>query len=100
MSGGINDRFKVVYFDNALGTPNPTFENSIKVMTNTEVAVSSSNLQMESIIVYNLLGQKINTYKNINTNYLIISNLRKNNTTLLLKIKLQTGETVTKKIIF
>ena len=33
-------------------------------------------------------------------NYFTLSNLRKNNTTLLLKIKLQTGETVIKKIIY
>ena len=99
-SGVINDRFKIIYIENALGTTHPTFDNSIKVITNDSVTVSSSNLQMESIIVYNLLGQKLNTFTNINTNYFVLSNLRKNNTTLLLKIKLQTGETVIKKIIY
>jgi hypothetical protein len=100
-SGGVYDRFKVIYVDNALGIPTHPFdENSIKVVTNNEVAVSSSNLIMESIVVYNLLGQKLDTYNNVNSRYVILSNLQKNNATLLLKIKLQTGETVTKKIIF
>ncbi|MGV3695561.1 fibronectin type III domain-containing protein [Flavobacterium sp.] len=101
ISGEINNRFKIVYVDNALGVPTPTFdENSVKVMANNELAVSSSNLMMESITVFNVLGQKLDTYKNINAGYTILSNVRKNNATLLLNIKLQTGETVTKKIIF
>ncbi|QBZ96628.1 fibronectin type III domain-containing protein [Flavobacterium sangjuense] len=100
LSGVIKDRFKIVYINNALGNPNHSFENNIKVMVNNEVAVSSSNLQMESIVVYNVLGQKLNTYKNINSNYVTLSGLHKNNTTLLLKIKLQTGETVIKKISY
>lgn len=99
-SGVINDRFKIVYINNALGIPTHTLDNSIKVITNEEVTVNSSNLSMESIDVYNLLGQKLNSYKNINSNHVVLSGLHKNNTTLMLKIKLQTGETVTKKIIY
>lgn len=99
-SGGINNRFKIVYVDNTLGTPTYTFENTVKVMVKEEVAVSSSTLQMQSILVYNLLGQELDSYKNINSNYVILSNLHKNNIGLLLKIKLQTGEIITKKIIF
>lgn len=99
-SGGINNRFKVVYVDNTLGTPTYTLENTVKVMVKEEVAVSSSTLQMESILVYNLLGQELDSYKSINSNYVILSNLHKNTATLLLKIKLQTGEIITKKIIF
>ena len=99
-AGAINDRFKIVYINAALGNPDYSSENNIKVMVNSEVAVSSSNLIMESIVVYNVLGQKLATYNNLNSNYVTLSNLRKNNTTLLLKIKLQTGETVTRKIIY
>ena len=99
ISGEINDRFKIIYAENALGTT--TFdENNIKVIVNNEVSVNSSNLNMESIVVYNLLGQKLDTYHNVNANYISLSNLHKNHATLFLKIKLQTGKTVTKKIIF
>ena len=99
-SGVSKDRFKIVYIDTALGNPDYSIDNNIKVITNTEAAVSSSNLQMESIVVFNVLGQKLATYRDINTNYFILENLHKNNTTLLLKIKLQTGEVVTRKILF
>ncbi|MES2410050.1 MAG: fibronectin type III domain-containing protein, partial [Bacteroidota bacterium] len=99
-TGIIDNRFKIVYINNALGNPEHSIDNTIKVMVNNEVAVSSNNLQMESIIVFNVLGQKLNTYNNINDNHIILSGLHKNNTTLLLKIKLVTGETVTRKIIY
>ncbi|WP_264522348.1 fibronectin type III domain-containing protein [Flavobacterium sp. N1994] len=99
-AGTIKDRFKIIYIDNVLGTIDYTIENNIKIITNEEVTVSSSNLVMESIIVYNVLGQKLNTYNNVNSNFLTLFGLHKNNSTLLLKIKLQTGETVIKKILF
>lgn len=100
-SAGVTlDRFKIVYINNALGNPNYSIDNAIKVLVNNEVAVSSNNLQMESIEVFNVLGQKLQTYNNINGNYFTLLNLHKNNTTLLLRIKLQTGETVIEKIIY
>lgn len=100
-AGTIDDRFKVVYVNSALGNPSFTLDNNVKVLVNNEVvAVSTNNLVMESIMVYNILGQKLNTYNNINANYITLSGLHKNNTTLMLKIKLQTGETVTRKVSY
>ncbi|MBF6640490.1 fibronectin type III domain-containing protein [Flavobacterium sp. J49] len=99
-NGMIHDRFRVVYQSNALGNPEFSTNNPVNVIVKDEVAVSSNNLQMESIIVYNILGQKLDTYHNINTNFFTLSNLRKNNAGLLLNIKLQNGETVIKKVIY
>lgn len=99
-NGLIKDRFKVVYLNNTLGNPEFSTDNNVRVVIKDVVSVSSNNLQMESIIVYNLLGQKLDTYPNINTNYFTLFNLRKNNAGLLLKIKLQTGETVIRKVVY
>jgi hypothetical protein len=99
-NGIINNRFKVVYLNNALGNPEFSNDNQVTVMVKDEVAVSSNTLQMESIVVYNILGQKLDSYFNINTNYFTLSNLRKNNAGLLMKITLQTGETVIRKVIY
>ena len=99
-TGMIHDRFKVIYLDNALGNPEFSNDNNVRVVIKDNVSVSSNNLTMESIEVYNVLGQKIDSYENINTNYFTLTNLRKNNTTLLLKIKLQTGQTVVRKVIY
>jgi hypothetical protein len=99
-NGLINDRFKVVYINSTLENPEFDIDNNIRVAIKDNISVSSNNLLMESIIVYNLIGQKIDVYENINSNYFTLSNLRKNNAGLLLKIKLQTGETVIRKVVY
>ncbi|NNT71999.1 fibronectin type III domain-containing protein [Flavobacterium sp. IMCC34852] len=99
-NGMIHDRFEVVYRNNALDNSEFSSNNQVNVIVKDEVTVSSNSLQMESIIVYNVLGQKLDSYFNINTNFFTLSNLRKNNAGLLLKIKLQTGETVIRKVIY
>lgn len=99
-NGSINDRFKVVYINSTLENPEFDIDNNIRVAIKDNISVSSNNLLMESIIVYNLIGQKIDVYENINSNYFTLSNLRKNNAGLLLKIKLHTGETVIRKVVY
>ncbi|MGC4040274.1 MAG: GEVED domain-containing protein [Flavobacterium sp.] len=98
IAGENNDRFKIIYVENALGVPTISLNNEIKVMVDNQVTVNSGSLLMQSIVVYNILGQELDKYDNINSTNIILSNLRKNNETILLKIKLQTGETITKKV--
>ena len=99
VSGMYNDRFEIVYQTNALDN-NDFTKSNIKVITNEKLTVVAQNQIMESIIVYNVLGQNIGTFNEINTEQVTLNSLPKNNTTLLLKIKLQSGETVTKKVIY
>lgn len=99
-AGNYNDRFRVVYLTAALGNNNFDFNNEIKVITNESLSVSSSHQIMQSVIVYNVLGQEIDRYDNANSTFLTLSNVRKNNTTLLLKIKLDNGITTVRKVIY
>lgn len=99
-AGTIHNRFKVVYVNQSLNNAEFSSTNNVRILIKDAVSVSSSNLNMESIIVYNVLGQKLDRYENLNTNFFTLSNLRKNNSTLLLNIKLQTGETVIRKVVY
>jgi hypothetical protein len=99
-AGNYNDRFRVVYLTSALGNADLDHNNEIKVITNESLSVSSSHQIMQSVIVYNVLGQEIDRYENANSNFLTLSNVRKNNTTLLLKIKLDNGITTVRKVIY
>ncbi|MBP6557073.1 MAG: fibronectin type III domain-containing protein [Flavobacterium sp.] len=99
-TGNYDNRFKVIYLNNSLGNSDFEIQNEVKAITNEQLSVNSSQIQMLSIEVYNVLGQQLDVYKNINSNYFTLSNLRKNNAGLLLKIKLQTGETVIRKVIY
>jgi hypothetical protein len=99
-AGNYNDRFRVVYLTSTLGNTDLDYNNEIKVITNESLSVSSSHQIMQSVIVYNVLGQEIDRYENANSNFLTLSNVRKNNTTLLLKIKLDNGMTTVRKVIY
>lgn len=100
IEGNYIDRFKIIYRDSNLGSNNYEHYNTIKVIVNNSVNIQSSNHNMDSVEVFNLIGQRINSFKAVNSNFIRLNNLQKNNTTLLLKIKLSTGDIVVRKIIY
>ena len=98
--GTFNNRFEIIYQNETLSNPNFSFENNVRVISNENVTVHSTIELIETILVYNVIGQKIAEFNNINANQLILNNLNKNNSTLLLKIKLQNGTTSIEKVIY
>jgi hypothetical protein len=55
---------------------------------------------MQSVIVYDIAGRLLGSYKDLNNNELFIRNIQKNNAPLLLKITLKNGIVVDKKVIY
>jgi hypothetical protein len=98
--GTFNERFEIVYQNETLSNPNFSLENIIRVTTNENLTIHSTIELMESVFVYNVLGQKLAEYNNIGSNQLQLTNLQKNNSTLLLKIKLANGTTNIEKVIY
>ena len=99
-TGNFINRFKIIYRDTNLNNNIYNFYNNIKAIVNQNVSVVSNNLNIDSIEVYNILGQNIKSYYSINSKQYKLENLQKNSTALLLKIKMSTGEIVTKRIIY
>ncbi|HQX04971.1 MAG TPA: hypothetical protein PKZ44_12720, partial [Flavobacterium sp.] len=98
--GSFDNRFEIVYLNETLSNPDFSLENEIRVVTNEFVNVYSTVEPIESIIVYNVLGQKLKEYNNVNANSFKLTSLQKNNTTLLLKIKLQNELIKIEKVIY
>ncbi len=98
--GTFSNRFEIVYQNEALSNPDFSFENIIRVTSNENLTVHSTIESIGSVLVYNVLGQKLAEYNNVNSNQLPLTNLQKSNSTLLLKIKLQNGTTSIKKVIY
>jgi hypothetical protein len=100
--GRIDDRFVLRYSDQALGTP--TFEavaNAVLVANkNNQINIQSSMESIGSVIVYDVLGRSLLEKSNIKNNTFVINNLALSNQTLIVKIVLENGQTVTKKIVF
>jgi hypothetical protein len=97
--GTFNQRFKIVYLPFTLNNNNFSINNDIKVLSNTNIEIISSIENIKSIIVFDVLGRKIDEFKNINSQNFIISTLMKNNTTLFLNVTLEDNSIVIKKII-
>ena len=98
--GNFNDRFILRYNESALGTDDFDFNNTVKVVVNEKVNVHSSNQPIKNIVVFDLLGRKIDSYKNINASQFTLNHLNKTMNVLILKITLANDVIVTQKVIY
>lgn len=99
-TGTFENRFVLRYTSGTLGTDNFTLTHSVKVVTNEKVTVHAANQIIKEILVFDLLGRKIDSYKNVNAAQFTLNHLSKTMTTLILKITLENDVEVTEKIIF
>ena len=78
-----------------------TLEKTVLVSNKNKLIKINSSVEMiNKVQVYDLLGRSVYQKLNVDVNELTISNLVINNQVLLVKILLQNGKTVTKKIIY
>lgn len=101
-TGIYNNRFVLRYTNQTLGNDDfITIENGVKIYASNNGI--NMNSELENIVryeIYNVLGQTLTTKKNVNTNESVESSILKNNQTLIVKVTLENGQIVTKKIIF
>jgi len=102
VAGTFNDRFILRYTNKTLGTADlETLENQVLISNkNKQIKVISAVETIDKVLVYDLLGRQIYKKEKISSNELTIPNLVSSQQTLLVKVTLQNGQTVTKKIIF
>jgi hypothetical protein len=102
VAGTFNNRFVLRFIQKTLGTDNfDKLEKTVFVSNkNKQIKINSSVEMIDKVEVYDLLGRSIYQKTNANTNELIISNLVSNQQTLLVKVLLQNGQSVTNKIVY
>ncbi|SHL77961.1 GEVED domain-containing protein [Flavobacterium xinjiangense] len=100
--GDFNDRFVLRYSDKTLGTNTFNLSNSdlVNVIVNQDVTVQSSSQLIKNIVVYDLSGRKIDSYKKVNALKYTLSHLNKTTAGLIVKITLDDDTLVSKKIIY
>ena len=100
--GIFNDRFVIRYTNKTLGIGDfDLLENGVSVSNkNKEIKINSSDEMMEKILIYDVLGRQIYGKAKVNDKELRIRNLLSSQQLLLVKIVLQNGQTVTKKMIY
>ncbi len=100
--GTFEDRFVLKFSNVTLGNEDfDSLENKVLVSTkNKQIKINSYAEIIDRVSVYDLLGRQVYQKTNVNSNELSIANLVSSRQTLIVKTRLQTGETVTDKIIF
>lgn len=100
-AGRTDNRFILRYTSNALGNPDfGTLDNSVVVATNNgELTIKSSIENMQEVTVYDILGRQLFEAKNINNTNYVASNISLNQQALIVKITLENGTVVTRKIV-
>lgn len=102
LAGAFNDRFVIRYTNTSLSNPNfETLESSVILAANHgEMTVKSYLDNIDEVTVYDILSRQLFFTKGINSNYFVTSSITMSQQTLIVKIKLQNGVVVYRKIIF
>lgn len=99
--GRFEDRFVLRYANTSLGNPDfETLDSSVSVATNHGEMIIKSHIEnIQDVTVYDILGRQLFESKKIVNNNFTASNISSSQQTLIVKIKLENGFTVTRKII-
>jgi hypothetical protein len=99
--GNFNDRFVLRYTNKTLGTQ--SFDKSEKIVMvsnkNKQITINSSGERIDKVQIYDLLGKTIYQKGNILATDFVTSTLVTNHQALLIKITLQNGAILTRKIM-
>lgn len=97
--GTFNNRFLLRFNNSSLSTSNQNnLKNVIVYAENGKIKIKSDLENIKKVTVYDLLGRQIFENSNINNKDFNITSL-KGNQTLIIKITLETGEIISKKIV-
>ncbi len=103
-AGTFNNRFVLRFtnVDKTLGTGNLEIVNNTVLVSNKnkQIKINSSVQRIDRVQIYDLLGRSIYQKININANDFVTTNVAANNQTLLVKIILQNGQTLTRKVVY
>ncbi|VXC40067.1 conserved exported hypothetical protein [Flavobacterium sp. 9AF] len=98
--GAITDRFVLRFTDNTLNNLNYDNNENVLVISNENLSIKSLTDEIESLQIHDVLGKILVNDENVNAMEKTFFTLQKNNAPLFVKIKLSTGQLISKKIIY
>ncbi|MFT3794761.1 choice-of-anchor D domain-containing protein [Flavobacterium sp.] len=100
-TGTVNDRFELRYNNSTLGTnPFDSVGNDIILTTNRkQIDILSQEEAMKSVTVYDILGRNVHDNDKVNAKTYSIPNAVSNQQALIVKIVLENGKVVTRKVV-
>lgn len=100
--GTFDNRFELRFINETLSVENPTLaENNLQIIkSNKTIEVKCPSGSIEAISVFDITGKEIASYEAINQNTFSSNQLNISNQVVIVKIKLENDEIVTRKLIF
>ncbi|MCL9804616.1 GEVED domain-containing protein [Flavobacterium amniphilum] len=99
-TGRSNDRFVLKFVDQSLSNDDNTFANDIKIYATNHLNIESLKLDINTIEVYDIVGKNLLSLKNIQQKQLTVNQLKPTTNVILVKVTLENGSVVTKKVIY
>jgi len=100
--GTFTDRFVLRYTSKTLGTDDlENIENSVLIsVKNKTISITCSKETIKEVTIFNVGAQLVYSKNKVNSSELQIANLHSSDQVLLVKVTLENGSTITKKVIF
>lgn len=94
------DRFKLRYTNQSLSNNVFDYDNSISVYTSEAINIKSSLENIKIVKMYDILGKVILLKNNINQKEVVLDELKPTSNLVIVKITLNDGNEIVKKILF
>ena len=94
------DRFVLRYTNQTLSNNVFDYNNSVSIYANENINIKSSSENIRDIRVYDVVGKTLLNKNKINKNEIILSELKPTSGLIIIKVILDNGSEITKKVIF
>ena len=100
--GTFENRFVLRFTNSTLHSDQNIFnDNSVIIYKeNKDIIVSSSNVDIDSLVIYDVRGRQLFSEDKINKNEFVVSNLNSSQQVLIVTATSVDGQKITKKIIY
>ena len=99
-AGEFNNRFVLRFTNSTLENEEfETIQNAVMIYNDENIHVTSSLERIKSVTVYDVLGRVIAEKSNVNSNAAAVTNVKSTESALIVKVTLENGQIVTKKVI-
>ena len=99
-AGTNENRFVLRYTNETLGNNDFLNDNSVLVVSNTNLSVVSTKNTIQSVLVFDVLGRLLVNKQNVNSLEVPLHEVQKNNAPLVVQITLTNGTKVNKKVVY
>jgi len=97
-AGDYHNRFSITFRNSVAAINDITKDNYVTIIDNVDYLTLNSNLSIKQISIYNTLGQEL-VNKSNNSSQLNLAVKLAKNSVVFVKVKLENGEVITKKMV-